>query len=121
MARRRSYSRPRRRYSFRRPFYHRRRGGMTIPIAPIAGLIGGLAAGPNAPVELALSGNFNEAGVALMARYTGWNAHTGGFDLGSLTAGIGPLAMGLIVHKVVGGMLGVNRMLAKNRVPYVRV
>jgi hypothetical protein len=94
---------------------------MTLPIAPIAGLVAGLAAGPNNPVEFALAGNFQQAGVSLAARFTGYNMNTGTFDLGSLTAGVGPLLTGIIVHKVVGGMLGVNRLLAKNRIPYVRV
>lgn len=94
---------------------------MTIPIAPIAGLAAGMIGGPNSPLSFAMSGNWEQLGTAVVARYTGYNMNTGGFDWGSLSVGLGPLVTGIAVHKVVGGWLGVNRMLARSKVPIVRL
>lgn len=101
----------------RYPKRSRRSGGMTIPLAPIVGF---------APMVLpaldkALKGDMNEAGVQLM-----WNtigvARDGGFSPQKLLANITPLIVGLLIHKFVGGRpLNLNGILAKAKVPFIRI
>ena len=97
----------------------RRRNSMTIPIAPILGL----AAGSLNEFVLgrALSGDFVGAGKAAVHRYIGIDGN-GQFDVNMLAQGLGPLVIGLLVHKFVGGApLNANRMLAAAGVPFIRI
>jgi len=91
---------------------------MTIPILPIAGL----AAGTVPPILGAISdGDWNEHMADLFANYSGYRWTDGSFDLGRLMYGTVPLVMGVVLHKVVGGWLGVNRALGNAKVPFIRL
>ena len=105
----------RRRYSRKRS---RRSGGMTIPLAPIAGLAAGLAV----PIDYALSGDYKGAMNILSENYTGYNFYQGMWEPEKLKRGLLPLIIGALVHKFVGGSpLNVNKMLAAAKVPFVRI
>ena len=39
----------------------------------------------------------------------------------NLGGGLWPMLAGLLVHKVVGGALGINRALARSGIPYIRI
>lgn len=97
------------------------RGGrrkFTIPLAPIAGLLAGLAM----PIKMAVDGKFDDAAREVALNYTGWNAWQGKFEIDRLARGLGPLIIGMVVHKFVGGPpLNVNRMLAAANVPFIRI
>ena len=96
----------------------RRSRKMTIPLAPIAGLAAGLAW----PIEAAVNGDLHLALRRLGLRYTGFDPETGAFDINALKDGVGPLIVGLLVHKFVGGSpLNLNRMLASANVPFIRI
>lgn len=114
MARRRRYGRVRRYYQKAR----RRVGGMTIPVAPLAAIISTPIVGST--VQALLDKNFPQA-LKYMGEFGGVNSNTGQFDIGTVTQTYTPIVAGLLVHKVVGGWLGVNRVLAKNKIPLLRV
>jgi len=96
----------------------RRSRSMTIPLAPVLGLFAGLAN----PIQLGMAGQLDLAITDATFNYTGFNRNTGQFDIGGLARGMGPLILGLMVHKFVGGPpLNANKMLAAARVPVLRI
>lgn len=58
-----------------------------------------------------------EAGKIL----TGWNYETASWDFGAMKWGTIPIIVGLLVHKLVGNKLGVNRALGQAGVPWIRL
>jgi len=107
----------RRRRNLARRRKRRRKKSLTIPLAPIAGVLGSPAVG--AAINGAMAGNFGA--VAYEAgRFVGINA--GKFDLGLLLTNVTPIVAGLLVHKFVGGApLNLNRTLASAGVPIIRI
>jgi len=98
----------------------RKRGArkFTIPLAPVLGLAAGMAA----PAQKILAGDLNTGIAWLSMNYTGFDPRTGNWSLEAMKAGLLPLAIGLLVHKFVGGApLNANRMLAQANVPLVRI
>lgn len=93
--------------------------GIQVPLA----LVAGAAVGP-ANVLQAHRANGNDfsatAGYA-NAIYTGYNPVNGSFSVHNMRDGLVPLAVGALVHKIVGQGLGVNRMLGQARIPVIRV
>lgn len=95
----------------------RGRGGFTIPLAPVIGLAAGVAPA----IEAGMSGNIDGAVNHLKYAYLGLDANNK-FNIGYMAKGLLPLVLGLLVHKFVGGApLNANRMLARARVPLLRV
>lgn len=99
----------------------RGRGGFTIPLAPIIGLAAGMAG----PAERIIAGDIKAAVNELAYNYLGM-ANVGYakpvFDPKGMLNGLVPLALGLAVHKFVGGPpLNANRMLAAAKVPLIRI
>jgi len=99
---------------------HRSRG-FTIPLAPIGGLYVGIASPflANDPVGKLISGDY-QGGVKDMAQRLAGQDNNG-FRLDILMRTYLPIVLGLLIHKFVGGSLGLNRMLARAKVPFVRV
>lgn len=96
----------------------RRSNGMTIPIAPIAGLMVGLAE----PVQALLAGDIDGAANHLAYKYLGYDRKNNTVDLQGLWQGTFPLVLGALIHKFVGGKpLNVNAMLARSGVPFIRI
>jgi len=106
-----------RRYA-RRVYGRARRSAskMTIPLAVIGGLMG--APTIQHTFNAALSGNFTEVqkGIAGLAGIR----HDGQFDVNWLFANAKPIIAGVLVHKAAG-VTGINRLLAKSKIPIVRV
>jgi len=95
----------------------RRNYSMTIPLAPVIGLVAGLAK----PAALAYHGDLEGAAYIALENYTGFDI-AGGFDIERLKRGLLPLVMGLLVHKFVGGPpLNLNRVLGRAKVPFIRI
>lgn len=95
----------------------RRSRGLTLPIAPLAGLAVGLAE----PIIVAKGGDWIGA-AGCMDRYIGYNVRERRFNLGALMHGVVPLAVGILVHKYIGGKpLNANQVLARSGVPVIRV
>ena len=101
----------RRSYFSRRP---RAKAKMTIPLAVVAGFV---------PVAVGVW-NRRSSGQAisdyLQAGFTGITPGTGQFNLANLKVGLMPIAAGFIVHKIAG-MIGVNRAIARARIPLIRI
>lgn len=104
-----------------------RRVGFKVPIAVVAGFIPGLtdAFGHGRPFN---DGSGDSVSDVLIGSYTGYQTpgsrkYSGGkaFSTWRLGYGLYPLLAGFAVHKIVGGMLGVNRMLGAAKVPYIRL
>ena len=115
-------TKPRRRWFSR---IRRRRGKPTVPVAPILGLsVGFLTRRPDwgaSPVELMVKGDWNMAFESLKQSYLGIMPD-GSFNPALMQHGLLPLALGLCVHKFIGGSpLNFNRVLAKAKVPYIRI
>jgi hypothetical protein len=95
---------------------HHRKAGMTLPLAVLAGF---------APLALNALKDYKDGGVqvlgkGLVLRTTGMNTETGKFMPEYLVQGMGPIVVGLLVHKVASKM-GINRSLAGAGVPFLRV
>lgn len=91
---------------------------MTLPLAVIAGM-----AVP--AVDLWQNGiRQGDAGRTMntaAAIFTGYNPESKTWEIGYLKRGLLPVVAGLLVHKFVGGRLGVNRALANAGVPLIRL
>jgi len=102
----------------------RRSRSMTIPLAPVAGLVVGLTTNKLgwSPLEFALDGNFRYAAAALSQNYLGFDPISGTFDVSMMMNGTGALILGALVHKFVGGApLNLNRVLGAAKVPLIRI
>ena len=96
----------------------RRRYTMTIPLAPIAGLIAGM----HEPIQRIMQGKPDLAIIAVSRNYTGYCPKDNNWLPERMARGLLPLIIGCLVHKFVGGApLNVNRMLARAKVPFIRI
>jgi len=95
----------------------RRRYGMTIPIAPIVGLIPMVSDA----AQSAMAGDWDMAFKHLQWKTLGIDSQ-GKFHMDQMIMNIVPVIGGLLVHKFVGGPpLNLNRILARARVPFIRI
>jgi hypothetical protein len=91
----------------------------TIPIAPIAGLVAAPAL--RSAATDALMGNFDGA-LKNLGMVVGIGFWDNKFHLEKLIENVGPMVVGLMVHKFVGGPpLNLNRALANAGVPLIRI
>lgn len=60
-------------------------------------------------------------GVEAGRIFLGYDSRTGTFNAANLMYGLGPVILGGLVHKFIGGTLGVNRILARSGVPMLRL
>ena len=89
----------------------------TIPIAPVVGLMAGLAG----PIKDLMDGEVDFAVNKLKYSYLGITPD-GTFKAEALMSGLFPLIIGGLVHKYVGGApINMNRMLAAANVPIIRI
>jgi len=96
---------------------HHSRGGFTIPVAVLAGF------GPMASdvIHGYQTGGIASASNDLLANVTGYDARAKKWDFQLLARGMGPVVLGILIHKLIGGKLGVNRALARAGVPILRI
>lgn len=92
--------------------------GFKLPLA----LVAGAAVGPANVLARHRENAGNMADTARYANaiYTGYDPQAG-FNFSNMKGGTIPLAVGALVHKIVGQGLGVNRALAQSRIPVIRV
>jgi len=96
----------------------RRSRSMTIPLAPIIGLIGAPAI--HRSIDGLMKGDLKEATYYLPNLVGIWNDGT--FHMNTLLTNLTPIAAGLLIHKFVGGSpLNLNRTLGRARVPFLRI
>lgn len=85
---------------------------MAIPLAPLIGVAVPLIE----PIRRAMEGDYMGALGEARNRFTGFDEN-GKFNPEWLLIGWGPVVGGLLVHKIVGGYLGLNRILAAHKIP----
>lgn len=95
----------------------RRSNRFTLPLAPIAGL----AVGIMPAIEPLKQGNYDGAFRQLQYRYTPYDPWAKKFSVNGMMTGALPLVLGVLVHRFIGGKLGVNRALAQAGVPLIRI
>lgn len=95
----------------------RRRSGTTIPLAVLAGFL------PMASDAWSgfLTGGPQGFSNSLVAKTTGYDISNGEFRWEHVRTGIFPIVMGILVHKLVGNRLGINRALGSARIPLLRL
>lgn len=105
----------------------RRRGprSFTLPLAPTLAIVGQLTrAAPqtgNSMIGSLMAGDLMGAMQAGQQIFTGVDTE-GGFHADWLVNTYGPIIIGALVHKFVGGKpLNINRMLASAGVPFIRI
>lgn len=94
----------------------RRSASPTVPVAVLAGF------GPLAyfVISGAKSDGINGALFELTRRTTGWNLQAGTMEWPALVSGMGPVFAGFGVHWLAN-RFGINRALARARVPFLRL
>lgn len=95
----------------------RSKAGFTVPLAVAAGFI------PLAlfTIDGYKNGGITKAGHRFQLGLTGYNDETHKWSMTGLKDGAFPIIAGIAAHKIIGQWLGVNRMLARAKVPIVRV
>lgn len=105
-------------YRYRRkPKKKHRRAKPSFPLAVIAGFAAALAE----PAQMAMKGNYVNAADTVSTRFTGYSFQKNTFDVNAMKAGLLPVVVGLLAHKIVGSWLGLNRALGRAKIPYLRV
>lgn len=103
--------------------YARRAMGLKIPISIAVPLIGSFFTRPhegwNTIYDNLRGGNYPDALKCAVNGWTGFDTSTGKFAW--LPAFAIQTLGGVLVHKVIGGFLGVNKVLARNRIPIIRI
>ena len=94
-----------------------RRANFTIPLAPVAGLMVGLTPA----IEKLIAGQPASALRDVQYRFTPWDPWKRTFSTSGLKTGLYPLIGGIMVHKIFGQWLGINRMLGRAKVPIFRL
>ena len=100
----------------------RRVGKMTIPIAIVAGLIPTFMEGKrywDATYPASIGNKAANFGKGITAALTGYDVDSKSWSLGR-AVGVPPLLGGVVAH-LVANKLGINRMLAKARIPFIRI
>lgn len=94
----------------------RGRGGMTFPIAVAAGFMPYVGATVGAVKTAGWQNGLSTSSKFL----TGFDPVTRTWSAGYLWQGLIPALLGVVAHRVIGGGLGLNRILARARVPFIR-
>ena len=89
----------------------------TLPLAVIAGFAP-LAVDVGTQIK---NGDWAQAGKVLVHNTIGYDGFNHNWNLSGFSHGLFPIIAGILVHKFVGGRLGVNRMLANAGIPVVRL
>lgn len=100
----------------------RRRLPQTVPVATVLGLVPGfLFPFGKSHFDRAQQGDWQGIADSTLAAYTGFSFVQGNWDANRLAQGFLPAAVGSLVSLVLGKMLGINRRLARARIPYFRL
>jgi hypothetical protein len=94
-----------------------RRAEMTLPLAVVGGCL---------PLGVRAYNGFRGNGIVglsdgITSGLTGYSVFSKRFEMAALSEGLLPILAGILVHKFVGGKLGVNRALGAAKVPLFRI
>lgn len=93
----------------------RRRAKTTIPV-----LLAAPVAIPLVRTATQFIGNPTMAVNNMVADFTGYNQYQGNFDPKRLRKTYTPIIIGYIAHKAAN-IMGINRLLARAKIPYIRL
>lgn len=89
----------------------------TVPLGIVAGFVPLTITSVNA----FQTGGVRFAGMELTRLLTGYDPGTQHWSLGNMKCGTGAILAGMGVHWLLGSKLGLNRMLARTGVPFIRI
>ena len=96
----------------------RSRRSFTIPLAPVIGFVPMFAEA----VQRAIDGNWDGVLKSLQWNVLGLNPENNNWNFNKFIQNITPPIIGLLIHKFVGGSpLNLNAILARHRVPLIRI
>jgi len=98
--------------------YSKGKKSFTIPLAVVGGFVPPVA---GTVATFQATGDIQTAGNYMTRVLTGYDIATNRFSLGNMKAGLLPIGLGILVHKYVGGIMGVNRALAAAGMPILRL
>lgn len=101
-----------------------RKKGFTLPVAVMAGFVPGLSrlgTHFSNPGLHGASNGFEAVGIEAGRIYLGYDPRDGSWNWRLMALGTLPILVGGVVHKFIGGKLGVNRMLASSGIPIIRL
>jgi len=91
--------------------------GFTLPLAAVGGF---LPLGSDL-VSAVRTGGMHSLQNDLIADLTGYNKRDDRWSWRYMQSGTIPIVTGMLIHKFVGGKLGVNRALGQAGVPFIRL
>lgn len=97
-----------------------RRRSMTIPLAVVIPSVGGTVAAAKHGWDSGwgIEGALDQVSQA----WTGYSFINQTFDIGQTKRALVPTIVGALIHKFVGGPpLNVNKILAANKIPFIRI
>lgn len=100
--------------------HHRRHNGFTLPLLPIAGFIPTVI-GAVASVRNNWPGGLGEYLTRAFTGYSPYNIDGQRWHFDAILHTWGPIVIGILGHKIIGGKLGVNRVLANAGIPFIRL
>lgn len=87
---------------------------------PVAAILGFLPLGQSVWAGFQ-AGGAQQAGRVGLRNLTGYDTTSNSWNWTYLKQGTIPIAIGLAAHKLIGSMLGVNRMLGRAGIPFIRI
>lgn len=110
-----------RKRSFRRRLYSRARRTWRRPKPTVSlAVVGGLMPLAARAIDGYKGNGLYGVGDAILSGLTGFSSFDKKWHADIMAGNLGPIVAGVVVHKVAG-RLGVNRMLAKAGIPFVRI
>jgi hypothetical protein len=99
------------------------RGGFTLPLAVVAGFAPAAMDAWNVGKIRKDQPGGRVGGMLHMVAldFAAYNTDTNSMDTNHLGTGWGAVVLGIAAHKFLGGTLGVNRMLARAKIPVIRI
>lgn len=101
-----------------RPVHRRKKTGFTLPLAAIAGFAPLVHTAYDEGWKI---GGLEGVGNQVLYGMTGYAMYRREWNFDGLRRGLLPIIGGLLVHKYIGGKLGINRMLSRAGVPIIRI
>ena len=72
-------------------------------------------------IDLFQGGGLRNVAKYLPKRFIPYDFNTGHWTMDKFMVGTGSIILGILVHKYVGGKLGVNKALASAGIPFIRL
>ena len=95
----------------------RRRPKMTFPLAIVSGFLPLI----HHEYEAFKSGGLKAVSIDSVRRLTGIDTYANEWAPKAMIGGLLPILGGILIHRFIGGTLGLNAALAKSGIPFIRI